>query len=214
MPNANVSCGQEPILVNAKWPKISGWELRRINTSRAIEVAALEICLERGIDEITIEDIAQAAGISRRTFYRYFDTIDDILAASPRRSLDNIIANVRSRPKSESIREAFVAAGRNAQSTPEDLRIKALGRKLCRKYPVPWWRAMARIQPTANEVYRSLVEERLEAMGQDISLSPLITSILITVVSYVSQQTPLGEQYEPRADLMDMALRTIGEVMR
>lgn len=208
------SCGREPMLVNAKWSKPSGWEQRRINTSRAIELAALEICLERGVDEITVEDIAQAAGISRRTFYRYFDTIDDILAASPRRSLDTIISNVRSRPKSESIREAFVAAGINAQSTPEDLRIKALGRKVARKFPVPWWRAMARIQPTANEVYRGLVEERLEAMGHDISLSSLITSILITVVSYVSQQTPLSEQYQPRTDLMDMALRTVGEVMR
>ncbi len=46
----------------------------------AIYDAAIDLFATHGFDETTIEEIAEAAGISRRSFFRYFETKDDLLA--------------------------------------------------------------------------------------------------------------------------------------
>jgi mycofactocin system transcriptional regulator len=52
---------------------------RRRSTTRAqLSHIALEAFIERGFDETTIEDIAEAAGIGRRTFFRYFTSKNDL----------------------------------------------------------------------------------------------------------------------------------------
>ena len=52
---------------------------RRRETYRRIEQAALELFVERGFEATSIEMIAERAGISRRTFFYYFRSKEDII---------------------------------------------------------------------------------------------------------------------------------------
>ena len=44
----------------------------KTTTRRAIQTAAIELYEERGYDETKVEDIVERAGVSQRSFFRYF----------------------------------------------------------------------------------------------------------------------------------------------
>jgi mycofactocin system transcriptional regulator len=52
-------------------------DLARADTRARVEHAALDLFTLRGFDPVIIDDVAAAAGISRRTFFRYFATKAD-----------------------------------------------------------------------------------------------------------------------------------------
>jgi TetR/AcrR family transcriptional regulator, regulator of mycofactocin system len=51
---------------------------RQFTTPEAVERAALELFAAQGFEATTVDEVSAAAGISRRTFYRYFTSKIDI----------------------------------------------------------------------------------------------------------------------------------------
>lgn len=47
-------------------------ETRRRELRETISTIALDLALERGLDAVTVDEIARAANVSRRTFFNYF----------------------------------------------------------------------------------------------------------------------------------------------
>jgi AcrR family transcriptional regulator len=56
-------------------------ERKRRETRQRLAETGLRLFLEKGYDQTTLDAIAEAAGVSRRTFFHYFDQKEDILLA-------------------------------------------------------------------------------------------------------------------------------------
>lgn len=83
-------------------------------TSRGeLELVALDLFAERGFDRTTVDDLAEAAGIGRRTFFRYFASKNDVVWGD----FDAALQGLRERlaavpadvPLLDGIREAVLA---------------------------------------------------------------------------------------------------------
>jgi len=86
----------------------------------AIYDAAIELFAKKGFDETTVEEVAEAAGISRRSFFRYFESKDDLLALNTVNCGQLLCTSVESLPASlstlEVLRETAMAGIRFTES--------------------------------------------------------------------------------------------------
>jgi len=82
----------------------------------AIYDAAIDLFAKHGFDETTVEEVADAAGISRRSFFRYFESKDDLLAVNTVHCGEVICQTVASCPANlsllEVVRETVLAGVR------------------------------------------------------------------------------------------------------
>ncbi len=73
-------------------------EQRRERNAREIQQAAMSLFAERGYGDVTVEDIAGEAGISERTFFRYFASKDHLLVAEASRRIEVIHESLTGQP--------------------------------------------------------------------------------------------------------------------
>jgi AcrR family transcriptional regulator len=73
-------------------------EQRRERNAREIQQTAMSLFAERGYAAVTVEDIAGEAGISERTFFRYFASKDHLLVAEASRRIEVIHESLTGQP--------------------------------------------------------------------------------------------------------------------
>lgn len=140
-------------------------------SARALELIALELFTAQGFDETTIDQIASEAGVSKRTFFRYFDSKPSVLWAAFDLEVDNlrrILADMPDDlPVMETVRLAVLEANHyRAEDAPE------LRRRMTLIGSVPELGASAAVRYDAWE--RAVGDHVAERSGQPRdSLYPL-----------------------------------------
>jgi TetR/AcrR family transcriptional regulator, regulator of mycofactocin system len=97
-------------------------------SARELELIAMRMFTERGFDDTTVEDIAAAAGVSRRTFFRYFDSKAAVLwheFDGEVRELQLAFANIDAEtPTLDAIRQVVVGVNHYRADDATELRIR------------------------------------------------------------------------------------------
>lgn len=88
----------------------------------AIFDAAIDLFAAKGFDETTVEEVAQAAGVSRASFFRYFSSKDDLLAQNVMKYGLALIAAIKACPPSftsfEVMRQTVLSVAKETVNHP------------------------------------------------------------------------------------------------
>src|SRR5215470_20431012 len=83
---------------------------RRVTSQAELEHVAFELFEANGFEQTTVEDIAMAAGIGRRTFFRYFPSKNDIPWGAFETELERMRARLKACPPEVPLMDAIRVA--------------------------------------------------------------------------------------------------------
>jgi TetR/AcrR family transcriptional regulator, regulator of mycofactocin system len=95
---------------SAQPTKGAGPGRRRVTSRDDLENVAFELFGRQGFDRTTVDDIASAAGIGRRTFFRYFPSKNDVPWGNFEAELERMRARLKACPERTPLMDAIRAA--------------------------------------------------------------------------------------------------------
>lgn len=157
-------------------------ERKRLATRRAIQVAAMNVVRERGLDATTVDEIARIADISPRTFFNYFPSKEEAIVGDgpevpPGEAQDRFVAD-RS-PLLPGLAELF-----SASITPalQDQEMVLLRRSLMKSHPelgARRWATIHRFEAQVSElVTRRLADEYPELADPELTHRSRLTAFV------------------------------------
>lgn len=69
-------------------------ERKKVETRRELAQSAYEVIRDHGVDALTADSVTQRAGVSRRTFFNYFPTVEASIVPVVEEFLDDIITRL------------------------------------------------------------------------------------------------------------------------
>lgn len=156
---------------------------RRRYVAREITTAAMELFGERGYDDVTVEEIAEKAGLSARSFFRYFATKEELVLQFQRRVGERLIEALAARPADEgpvtALRNAYLVT---SHVEPEDRAAVVASAQFLATSPSMESRALgAHIDGS-----RSVVDLVAERMGVDPDSDPRPLTIAVSMAAAAS----------------------------
>jgi AcrR family transcriptional regulator len=186
--------------------------IRRAQTEAALRSAALDLAEERGFDGFTVDEVAQRAGVSPRTFFNYFATKEAAVLSDPRPVLEAMnaaLAENLDAPLVEAVHAAVKAFLAVSTARPRDMR-----RELSLVESQPTLRIALLSHYCAYE--RTLGRGIAERMGTSVEDDPLplvLAAAAVAVARIVLMRWSWTGDEAPDEDAVDETLARMGALL-
>ncbi|WP_052351848.1 TetR/AcrR family transcriptional regulator [Deinococcus pimensis] len=186
-------------------------ERKKLDTWRAIRHAALELITERGYANVSLDDIADAADVSRTTLFNYFRSKEAILFDPDPEEHDRWQAFMTARPDDEApwvTLEAFFLDYTGGYETK--LRLQ---KQLQQDAPAPR-PAGQDTSDRLNTFLTGWLRARLDAQGQNPEDSAFLLGVAFTAVSTAFARWDPQQDFEVFHDLLRSNFARVGRGLR
>lgn len=188
-------------------------EQKKLETRRAIRSAALDLALDDGVESLTVEGIAQAAGVSPRTFFNYFESKEDALVTEAAESAVQVRALLLDRPSHEPPMRALHQAIMNTEyfgEEPADRERVLARQRLTQAHPSLMAYQLGKIA-LVEQTFAQALAERMGTELDDDVFPELLAAMAVSLVR-VAMRRWVTRGEEPLNELIDMAFRRCEQV--
>jgi AcrR family transcriptional regulator len=187
-------------------------ERKRTRTRLMIQTEAMRLFELQGYEQTTVEQIAEAAAISPRTFFRYFPTKEDVVLWD---EYDPLAAEIlASRPADESLADTFRAVIRETLTGLYRQDRERLFARIRLTSTVPELRA--RMLDERTHGFELMLPALAEARGTqpDALQVRVVGSVMVGAVSIALDRWQESDGERDLLDLIDEALDALAAAMR
>lgn len=194
-------------------PEVTMAQRKRQLVSNELSEAALQLLALKGFEAVTIDEIAATAGVSKRTFFRYFASKEDVVVQFLADMGTGMRATLASRPIEEQPSVAlqhtvWVSMAACADHSDRTLRVV----QLILRTPALRARFLERQDQWRDDLAAELAQ-RL-GLGPDTDLYPqLAAGMALTAFDTVLQRWSGSDGAEDPAELTDRAFATIAPAL-
>lgn len=169
-------------------PELGLRERKRLATRRAIQVAAVDLATQLGVDRVTIDDISRVADVSPRTFFNYFPTKEAALVGDAPRLPDDDAVAVFIADGAGGILDGLATLLSHAtELAAEDHELMASRRALLKQHPQLFAMRMSTMRTFEDELH-VVIEQRLAADGVPAGPDRASRARLITLVAFAAMR--------------------------
>jgi TetR/AcrR family transcriptional regulator, regulator of mycofactocin system len=180
---------------------------RRVTSRAELEQVAFELFAANGFELTTVDDIAAAAGIGRRTFFRYFPSKNDVPWGMFEVELERMRARLRACPRDVPLMDAIrVALVDFNQVAPDQVTWHRRRMALILRVPVLLAHSTLRFA-SWREVIAEFAAERT-GLRPD-SLAPQAIAYAVLGVAVAAYEQWLDDEDAELGALLDSAMRQL-----
>lgn len=154
----------------------------------AIWDAAIDLFSREGYEETTVDAIAEAAGVSRRSFFRYFSSKSDLMAYGVVSYGDELMGAIEACPPGMPESEVFRATVRRvahhlaSQNSEAQARTRKI-MQIAEKYPAALEVQLARLAEVQKRVTGAFARRGGKTPGEDDVTAEVLGALTLSVLS-------------------------------
>ena len=188
-------------------------ERKKLATRQALQDVALRLVAERGLDQVTVEDISEAADVATRTFFNYFSSKEEALLGNLPEKVATVQRMVVDRPAGETPLEAVCQVLRTMTLRLAERREERLLRQqVIERHPGLLARQLG-MYASLEGVLAAAVAERLGTRRADPLYCRVVAAVAVAAARSAVSTWMADKGRRPLAGMVDAAfaqLRDLG----
>jgi AcrR family transcriptional regulator len=185
------------------WPAVGLRDRKRERTHADLARAAFALARERGLDGFTVDEVAEQAGVSRRTFFNHFQSKEEAVSEVARVQIATALLRGRALlggPRPELLDDADGAGGAQTGADGDDVALGALRPAMLPLFtPLPSEESDEATHKLHVVVHALLDEESVEVFRElsrlaetHRTLAPHLAAIQVSVVDQAAELLRTG----------------------